>query len=148
MRRTRSLLALATAVVTAVALSPAAMAHPGQHGPTDGHLIGEGAWGKIELLGELRVSDAEPELIADVAVDPDGDYAYLARFGGADCAGPEQGGQTSPDGGVYVIDISDLENPVEVGFIATQQDTFVGEGMQVVHLETAAFTGDVLLMNP
>ena len=147
MRRTRSLLALATAVVTAVALSPAAMAHPGQHGPTDGHLIGEGAWGKIELLGELRVSDAEPELIADVAVDPDGDYAYLARFGGADCAGPEQGGQTSPDGGVYVIDISDLENPVEVGFIATQQDTFVGEGMQVVHLETAAFTGDVLLMN-
>jgi hypothetical protein len=68
-----------------------------------------------------------------VAVDPDGDYAYLARWGGADCAGPEQGGQTSPDGGGYVIDISDLENPDEVGFIATRQDTLVGEGMQVVH---------------
>src|SRR5918994_5463230 len=147
MRRTRSLLALATAVVTAVALSPAAMAHPGQHGPTDGHLIGEGAWGKIELLGELRVSDAEPELIADVAVDPDGDYAYLARWGGADCAGPETGGQSTPDGGVYVIDISDPENPDEVGFIATHQDTLVGEGMQVVHLETAKFSGDVLVIN-
>ena len=86
-------------------------------------------------------------MIADVAVDPDGNYAYLARWGGADCAGPETGGQTTPDGGVYVIDISDLANPVEVGFIATRQDTLVGEGMQVVHLETAAFTGDVLLMN-
>jgi hypothetical protein len=147
MRKTRSLLSLATALVTAVALSPAAMAHPGQHGETDGHLLGDGAWGKIEKLGDVRVHDAEPELIADVAVDPDGDYAYLARFGGSDCGGPESGGQKSPDGGVYVIDISDLENPVEVGFIATQQDTSVGEGMQVVHLETAAFTGDVLLMN-
>jgi hypothetical protein len=141
------MLALATALLTAVALSPTAMAHPGQHGETEGHLLGEGAWGKIEKLGDLRVSDAEPELIADVAVDPDGNYAYLARWGGADCAGPETGGQTSPDGGVYVIDISDLANPVEVGFIATRQDTLVGEGMQVVHLETAAFTGDVLLMN-
>ena len=147
MRKTRSLLSFATALVTAVALSPAAMAHPGQHGETGGHLLGDGAWGKIEKLGDVRVHDAEPELIADVAVDPDGDYAYLARFGGSDCGGPESGGQNSPDGGVYVIDISDLENPVEVGFIATQQDTSVGEGMQVVHLETAAFTGDVLLMN-
>ena len=147
MRRTRSLLALATALLTAVALSPTAMAHPGQHGPDDGHLLGTGAWGKIDLLGQVRVHDAEEGLIADVAVDPDGDYAYLARWGGSDCAGPETGGQTSPDGGVYVIDISDLENPVEVGFIATRQDTLVGEGMQVVHLETATFTGDVLLMN-
>src|ERR671910_3611252 len=120
MRRTRSLLALATAVVTAVALSPAAMAHPGQHGPTDGHLIGEGAWGKIELLGQLRVSDAEPDLIADVAVDPDGDYAYLARWGGEECGGPETGGKKGgADGGVYVIDISNLSSPRGVGFIPT-----------------------------
>jgi hypothetical protein len=144
MRRTRGLLALATALMTAVALSPSAMAHPGQHGEVEGHLVGEGEWGKIEKLGDVRVGDAEEGLIADVAVDPDGDYAYLARWGGAECAGPEGDG---PDGGVYVIDISDLANPVEVGFIRAHQDTLIGEGMQVVHVETSKYVGDVLVVN-
>jgi hypothetical protein len=146
MRGSRSLVAATAALAFAVS-APAALAGPGQHGSDEGHLIGTGDWGKIELVGQLTVHDAEPGLIADVAVDPDGDYAYLARWGGSDCAGPESGGQGSPDGGVYVIDISDPANPEEVGFIATQQDTLVGEGMQVVHLETAEFTGDVLVMN-
>jgi hypothetical protein len=146
MRSSRSLVAVATTLLTALA-APAALAGPGQHGSDEGHLLGTGDWGKIELVGQLTVHDAEPELIADVAVDPDGDYAYLARWGGADCAGPETGGQSTPDGGVYVIDISDPENPDEVGFIATHQDTLVGEGMQVVHLETAKFSGDVLVIN-
>lgn len=146
MRRKLWLFGLVAALAMSIGLTPAA-AHPGQHGPTEGHLLGDGAWGQLELLSNLRVHDAEEGLIADVAVDPDGDYAYLARWGGSDCAGPEKGGQNSPDGGVYVVDISDLSNPVEVGFIATQQDTLVGEGMQVVHLDTAQFTGDVLLMN-
>jgi hypothetical protein len=144
MRRTRGLLALATALMTAVALSPSAMAHPGQHGEVEGHLVGEGEWGKIEKLGDVRVGDAEEGLIADVAVDPDGDFAYLARWGGAECAGPEGDG---PDGGVYVIDISDLANPVEVGFIRAHQDTLIGEGMQVVHVETSKYVGDVLVVN-
>ena len=74
--------------------SPAEAAHPGQHGTTDGHLVGTGEWGKINYLGDVRVHDAEEGLIADVAVDPDGDYAYLARWGGSECAGPEAGGQT------------------------------------------------------
>ena len=147
MRGIRALVALGAALVAVTVLSPMAIAHQGQHGPLEGHLLGTGEQGKIDLLGQLTVHDAEEGLIADVAVDPDGNYAYLARWGGSDCAGSETGGQTSPDGGVYVIDISDLENPVEVGFIATQQDTLVGEGMQVVHLDTARFTGDVLLMN-
>lgn len=148
MRKARSLLALGTAIATvlatAVILGPAATAHTGQHGELDGHLIGSGEWGKIQKLGDVRVHDAEEGLIADVAVDPDGDYAYLARWGGEECAGPEGNG---PDGGVYVIDISDLTNPVEVGFIPTHQDTLVGEGMQVVRVETAKFTGDVLVIN-
>ncbi|MDQ4045481.1 MAG: hypothetical protein M3173_08550, partial [Chloroflexota bacterium] len=38
-------------------------------------------------------------------------------------------------------------DPEEVGFIPAPEDTLVGEGMQVVHLDTPAFTGDVLLMN-
>ena len=143
-RRLRAFLILITAM--ALALSAAAVgAHPGdQHGPDEGHLLGTGEWGKIKLVGQVTVADAEEGLIADVAVDPDGDYAYLARWGGAECAGPEGNG---PDGGVYVIDISDLENPEEVGFIPTHQDTLVGEGMQVIHFSTAAFTGDVLAIN-
>ena len=126
---------------------PSALAHPGdddQHGPLGGHLLGTGEWGKIELVGQLTVSDAEEGLIADVAVDPDGDFAYLARWGGAECAGPEGNGV---DGGIYVIDISDLSNPEEVGFIRTHQDTLVGEGMQVVDVTTSYFSGEILAVN-
>lgn len=147
MRSSPFVVAGAAAAVVVALTAPAAYAGPGQHGSEDGHLLGTGEWGKIELVGQVTVHDAEEGLIADVAVDPDGDYAYLARWGGSDCAGPETGGQNSPDGGVYVIDISDLENPTEVGFIPTQQDTLVGEGTQVVRFETAQFTGDVLVIN-
>jgi hypothetical protein len=146
-RRTTSLLALLV-MLTLVLLGVApAAAH---HGPTTGHIYadpaldtdGDGDWGKIEFVSQVTVHDAEPELIADLTAF--GNYAYLARWGGADCAGPEGGG---PDGGVYVIDISDPANPREVGFIRTHQDTLVGEGMQVVHVTTPEFTGDVLVMN-
>ena len=135
--------AIAILALSLIGVSPAA-AHGGQHGEDTGHLFGDGAWGKIELVGQLTVSDAEEGLIADVAVDPDGDYAYLARWGGAECAGPEGNGV---DGGVYVIDISDLSNPVEVGFIRTHQDTLVGEGMQVIDVTTSYFTGEILAIN-
>jgi len=142
----RSPIALVVALVASLMLPLAAAAHD-QHGPDEGHLLGEGAWGKIELIGQVTVHDAEPGLIADVAIDPDLDYAYLARWGGEACAGPEGGGKDTFDGGVYVIDISDPSNPVEVGFIPTHQDTLVGEGMQVIRLDTAYFTGDVLVVN-
>jgi len=144
MRRT---LALALTLTLAVSWLGAGIgvAHDGQHGVDDGHLLGDGAWGKIKFVGQVTVHDAEPDLIADVTAF--GNYAYLARWGGEDCAGPETGGQRSPDGGVYIIDISDPTRPVEVGFIATHQDTLVGEGLQVIHIDTAKFTGDVLLMN-
>jgi hypothetical protein len=147
-RRTTSLLALLVmlTLMTVLGATPAGA----QHGPEDGHIYadpaldtdGDGDWGKIEFISQVTVHDAEPELIADVTAF--GNYAYLARFGGADCAGPEGGG---PDGGVYVIDISDPANPREVGFIPTHQDTLVGEGMQVVHVTTPEFTGDVLVLN-
>ena len=146
-RRTTSLLALLVMLAVMVLGAAPAAAH---HGPTTGHIYadpaldtdGDGDWGKIEFISQVTVHDAEPELIADVTAF--GNYAYLARFGGADCAGPEGGG---PDGGVYVIDISDPANPREVGFIPTHQDTLVGEGMQVVHVTTPEFTGDVLVLN-
>jgi hypothetical protein len=146
-RRTTSLLALLVMLAAMLLGAAPAAAH---HGPTTGHIYadpaldtdGDGDWGKIEFVSQVTVHDAEPELIADVTAF--GNYAYLARFGGADCAGPEGGG---PDGGVYVIDISDPANPREVGFIPTHQDTSIGEGMQVVHVTTPEFTGDVLVLN-
>src|SRR5919106_3733972 len=124
-----------------------------QHGTEEGHLLGEGAEGKIEFVGNVVVSGAGPELIADVAVDPDGDFAYLANWGGPDCPlleeipGNEAGGRMASDAGVWVVDISDLDNPEEVAFIPMSQDTRPGEGLQVIHIETDAFTGDVLAVN-
>ena len=118
-----------------------------QHGVPEGHLLGEGAYGKIELLGVADVTDT-PDLVADVAVSPDEQYAFLANWGEPDCAAnSEAGGQNSPDAGAWVIDISDPTNPREVSFIPSSQDSRPGEGMQVIELSTRWFTGDVLLMN-
>jgi hypothetical protein len=122
-----------------------------QHGPLEGHLLGTGEWGKIDLIDVVDVTDTE-DLIADVAVSPDGNTAFLANWGEPDCAAnSEAGGQTSPDAGAYVIDISDIETDPEsaewVGFIPSSQDSRPGEGMQVIELDTQWFTGDVLLMN-
>jgi len=133
------------AVTAALLLVPASAT--AQHGTDDGHLLGtgDGDWGKIEKVGQLEVSGAADDLIADVAAF--GDYAYLANWGEADCAGPETGGVNTPDSGAWVIDISDPANPVEVNFIPMPQDTRPGEGMQVTHIETAKFSGEVLVMN-
>src|SRR5918993_1248210 len=85
--------------VGALAFVPSVVAaDPGQHGTDEGHLIGTGEWGKIDLLDVVDVTDT-PDLIADVAVSPDGNTAFLANWGEPDCAGPETGGQTSPDAG-------------------------------------------------
>ena len=146
-RRLTLLLALLAVLATTLFVSAGAGAHPGQHGTDEGHLLGEGAFGKIELVGKAELTET-PDIVADVAVDPSGNYAYLANWGEPDCeVGPETGGQTSPDAGAWVVDISDPANPVEVGFIPSHQDTRPGEGMQVITLETRWFSGDVLVMN-
>jgi hypothetical protein len=119
----------------------------GEHPGGPGFLSGPGEWGKIELVGKAIVTDT-PDLVADVAVSPDNQYAFLANWGEPDCAAnSEAGGQNSPDAGAWIVDISDPENPVEVGFIPSSQDSRPGEGMQVIELSTKWFTGDVLLMN-
>ena len=135
---------VALAVVLATPL--VATGDPAQHGPNDGHLLGTGASGLLELLSVERVTNVD-DLVADVAVSPDGQWAYLANWGEPDCAGPEKGGQTSPDAGAWVIDISDLSDPETVGFIPSHQDTRPGEGLQVVRISTRFFNGDMLVMN-
>jgi len=137
--------------LSAFGLTTGAAADPdGQHGTNEGHLIGTGEFGKIELVDVVDVTDT-PDLIADVTVSPDGNTAFLANWGEPDCAGPETGGQTTPDAGVYIIDISNIETDPDsaelVGFIPSHQDTRPGEGMQVVEITTARFSGDVLVMN-
>jgi hypothetical protein len=85
-------------------------------------------------------------------VSPDGNTAFLANWGEPDCAGPETGGQNSPDAGVYIVDITGVDQvagaePQQVGFIPSHQDTRPGEGLQVVNISTARFTGDILVVN-
>lgn len=138
----RSLLVVAVLLVTIV---PTALAHPGgpaQHGPLGGHLLGTGAFGNIDLVSELELTQAE-SLVADVAVSPNGQWAFLAHWGSASCSGVVD----NREGGAWVVDISDVENPVQVGFIAASQDTRPGEGMQVVNITTSKFSGDILVMN-
>ncbi|HEV2712858.1 MAG TPA: hypothetical protein VGU26_07160, partial [Gaiellaceae bacterium] len=144
--RGRLALLASTAGLLLAAAPGVGWAHPVQHGVDNGHLIGSGAWGDIELLSVERLTST-PELVADVAVSPDGQWAYLANWGEPDCAGPETGGQTSPDAGAWVVDISNLSDPKQVGFIASSQDSRPGEGMQVVNITTKQFSGDVLVMN-
>jgi hypothetical protein len=131
--------------MSAVLLVAGARDATAQHGPPTDHLLGQGAFGNMELVSKLRVHDAANDVIADLTVFKN--YIYVSKWGAPDCAGAETGGQGTPDGGAYVIDISDIVHPREVGFIATSQDTLVGEGMQALTLTTRAFSGDVLVMN-
>jgi hypothetical protein len=110
-----------------------------QHGGTAGHLPPTSE--DVTLVGQLTLADAAEGKTADVAVW--NGYAYLASFVQDSCANPEN----VEDGGVWIVDIRDPANPVEVGFIASHQDTYVGEGVQVIPVTTAKFKGDLLVQN-
>lgn len=110
-----------------------------QHGGEEGHLPASSA--NVTVVGRVDVEGVGEGQIADVAVW--GDYAYLASFAQPACDGPER----VDDGGVFIVDISDPEYPVEIGFIDSHQDTYVGEGVQVLSIETAHFSGDLLVQN-
>ena len=161
MRKRRMSFAAIGLLTVAIALPAGVLA---QHGTLEDHLIGTGDEGKIEFIAnvdletELGLAEgALAELIADVAVGPQGEdgtqYAYLANWGDPNCPfleeepGNEAGGRKNSDAGIYVIDISDLDNPEYVSFIPMSQDTRPGEGIQVLSIDTAEFTGDVLAVN-
>jgi hypothetical protein len=142
----------------AVGSAGGAAAHPGggsgatpnhQHPEGGGHLFGTGAWGNMQLVGKLTGTALTPtpgeDMVADVAVSPDGKWAFLANWGRPTCAANSEAGD--PDAGAWVIDIANPANPRQVGFIAHSQDSRPGEGMQVVPLKTKAFEGWVLVMN-
>ena len=138
---------IAILLTLALILSTIGVATAHQDGPSGAHLFGTGAWGNIELLSVEEVTQTAG-LVADVAVNPAGTYAFLANWGEAKCAlNSEAGGQNNPDAGAWVIDIRDLTNPTTVGFIPSSQDSRPGEGMQVVNITTKFFNGDLLVMN-
>ena len=108
--------------------------HDAQHDGDDGHLPPVDS-DSVELVSKLELSNVEEGGIADVAVF--GDYAYVAAWGFEVCENT----------GVHVVDISNVENPVEVGFIDAPVGSYPGEGVDVVTIDTPQFTGDVLLTN-
>ncbi len=110
-------------------------AHEAQHGGDEGHLDPINTR-NLDVLSVTTMSRITEGGIADLAIK--GNYAYLNSWGGAGNCGRN---------GVHVVDISNLSAPVEVGFIQSKQGSYPGEGAQVVSLDTASFTGDVLLTN-
>jgi hypothetical protein len=106
-----------------------------QHGPTTGHL--PPTQHNVDLIGKAKLT-TKADRISDVAVL--GDYAYVGEW---------FGGQTvsSCRGGVHVVDISDPSDPEKIGFLPSHQQTYVTEGVQALHLNTTAFTGDLLVVS-
>jgi hypothetical protein len=100
--------------------------HGSAVGRTDGRKTG-----RVTLVGKAQVHNARPGIVSDVGTL--GNYAYLGAFNNTPC-----------EGGVYVMDISDLSNPHEVGFIAASPGSFVGEGVHPVRIKTPFFDGDLL----
>lgn len=118
-----------------------------QHGTTAGHLIESPPSSNVDLIGHVRLSDAAEGKISDVGVW--NGFAYLGSWVQDTCTNPEN----TIDGGVNIVDIGgghsggSPSNPVEIGVIQTHQDTYVSEGVQAIHLQTAKFNGDLLLLN-
>ena len=104
-----------------------------QHGGDEGHLPAGSS--NVDLVSKLRLRHVEPEKIADVGVH--NGYAYLAAWGGATCK----------YNGVHVVDIRNVAKPREVAFIVSKEGSAPGEGVQALHIDTAAFNGDILVTN-
>ena len=113
--------------------------HGEQHGGPGGHLPGSSE--NVDLVGRVDVSGAvgvdKPGHIADVAAF--GNYAYLSarRLNTSPCG----------TGGFYTVDISNPASPTEVSFTSFPPDSYPGEGMHVIKLNTPKFKGDVLVTN-
>ncbi|MGH2577374.1 MAG: LVIVD repeat-containing protein, partial [Actinomycetota bacterium] len=106
-----------------------------QHGGPGGHLppVQE----NVDVVGKQRLTN-RADKISDVGVL--GDFAYLGEWAG---------GLVSPAcrGGVHVVDISNPPDPQKVAFLPSHRETYVTEGVQALHLDTSAFTGDLLLLS-
>ena len=106
-----------------------------------GHLPGSGAAGNVELVGSVDPGDAA-DLMGDVTVSPDGNWAFVASLGDQTCT--RQKNNAGP--GVWIVDISNPANPQAVNFISSDQDTRPGDRLQVVAITTKFFSGWALVV--
>jgi uncharacterized repeat protein (TIGR01451 family) len=125
----KRLFVLLAAVAVPLVTAGSALAYHGQPG---GHLppVQE----NIDLVSRLQLTGAAPDRFSDMAVL--GNYAYVGRWAGPACPG-----------GVTVIDITNPAAPREVASITAPVDTYTAEGLQAIHLNTPAFTGDILVVS-
>jgi len=108
-----------------------------QHGGVGGHLPASSE--NVTLVGMADLTNVAGG-ISDVGTF--GNYAYLGAFN------PECAGRPGAQGtGVHVVDISDPASPTKVEFIPAHANSYVGEGVQAIHVSTPFFTGDVLVHN-
>ena len=108
----------------------------GRHGPSTGHLPGSSE--NVELVSTLRLTSFAED-ISDVSALQTGDGRWFAYLGdwGAHCN----------TGGVHVVDFTDPANPVRSGFLNSGGFGYVTEGVQALHVETSAFSGDILVIS-
>lgn len=104
-----------------------------QHGGDEGHL--PPVQSNVEVVGKAPIDTPIEGRVADVGVFKR--HAYLAAFNEPDCQ----------RGGVYVFDIKDPANPAQIGFIEAAQGSYVGEGVQVIKVDTPQYEGDLLIHN-
>ncbi|HKZ25767.1 MAG TPA: hypothetical protein VJ398_08270, partial [Acidimicrobiia bacterium] len=112
-------------------------AHHEQHGTSAGHLPASSS--NVDLVGKLKLVNFNEDVSDVSALQSSSNgkwYAYLGDWG-AKC-------QT---GGVHVVDISNPSNPVKIGFLNSGGTGYVTEGVQALHLNTTAFTGDILVVS-
>ena len=125
----KRLLGLIGTVTLPLVLASSAFAYHGQPG---GHL--PPVQQNVDLVSKLRLTGASADRFSDIAVL--GNYAYVGRWALPACPG-----------GVTVVDISNPAAPREVASITSPVGTYTAEGLQAIHLDTAAFTGDVLVVS-
>lgn len=104
-----------------------------QHGGDEGHLPPRQS--NVRVVGKAPIDTPVPGRVADVGVFKD--HAYLAAFNEPDCQ----------RGGVYVFDIKNPNSPSQVGFIEAAEGSYVGEGVQTIHIDTRRYEGDLLIHN-
>src|SRR6266508_2266615 len=105
------------------------------HGGTGGHLPPVQA--NVEVVGMQRLTN-RADKISDVGVL--GDFVFLGEWAG---------GLVTPAcrGGVHVVDISNPADPEKFACLPSHRETYVTEGVQALHLDTPAFTGDLLILS-
>lgn len=119
---------------TSTATTSSTTTSPDQHGPLDGHM--PGVQKNMKLVSKLRLTEV-PGAVSDVSYHRG--YAYVGAYNSACDA------QTGEGGGVWVVDVRDIQNPKMVGFLPSHPGNYVSEGVDIIRVNTRFFQGDLLL---